>query len=294
MVRQKPAKLPSPVRIWVPPYFLKSMLYIVSTPIGNLSDFTLRAQETLKLVDYILCEDTRTSAVLLNRFEIKKPLKSFHKFNETSGEDRAIEDLQEGKLLAIISDAGTPGISDPGEKLIHRCIAENIPVTPIPGPTALITALIISGFPTTPFQYVGFLPKKASEYKTALTSLLLYPGTSILYESPHRIMDLLEILPATRLISVSRELTKKFEETKRGSAAEIKEWFTQNPPRGEFVVVIGQGSDEIASPLTLEEECQKLQGAGLSRNEILRKLSQSAKLTKREIVKLLPQYFTKL
>lgn len=259
------------------------MLYVVSTPIGNLGDFSLRAQETLQSVDYILCEDTRTSRVLLDRYNIRKSLKSFHKFNESAQQQATISDLKNGLKVALISDAGTPGICDPGERLIAACVQENLDIQTIPGPCALISALVLSGFATTPFQFLGFLPKKNSDYLKTLTSLLAYPGTSIFYESPHRLNDLLETLPPTRVISLSRELTKKFEETKRGPVSELKAWFLEHPPKGEFVVVVGPGNDKLPEPLSLEESYQKYKDEGLSQNETLRQLSQNFKLSKREI-----------
>jgi 16S rRNA (cytidine1402-2'-O)-methyltransferase len=259
------------------------MLYIVSTPIGNLGDLSFRALEILKEVDYVLCEDTRTSRILLDHYDIKKPLQAFHKFNESRQESAILNDLKEGKKIALISDAGTPGLSDPGEKLIHAVIAHDLPLTPIPGATAFLSALQLSGFPLIPFQFVGFLPRKTEELRKTLESILTYPGTTVLYESPHRLLHLLELLPQTRNISVSREITKRFEETVRGSAQTVLAHFTLHPPKGEFVVAIAAGDDLPPPPLTLEEAAKKLLQEGLSKPSIIKTLSQQFKLTKREI-----------
>lgn len=263
------------------------MLYIVSTPIGNLGDFSFRALEVLKQVDYILCEDTRTSRILLNHYDIKKPLQAFHKFNEASQQEKVIEDLRQGRSIALISDAGTPGLSDPGERLIHAVTANDLPLTTVPGASAFLCALQLSGFPLIPFQFVGFLPKKSEELRKTLATLLSYPGTTLLYESPHRLLQLLEQLPKTRSVSVSREITKRFEETVRGTAETVLAHFTLHPPKGEFVVAIAAGSDLPAAPLTLEEAAEKLLQEGLSKPAIIKTLSQQFKLTKREITKVL-------
>ena len=260
------------------------MLYLVATPIGHLGDFSLRAEQTLKAVDYILCEDTRTSRVLLDRYGIQKPLKSFHKFNEAQGEEKVLEDLRSGKSIALISDAGTPGLSDPGEKLISACVKAGIKMIPIPGPSALLAALVVSGLPMTPFQFVGFLPKKANEYKSALSAILSYPGTTVLYETPHRLKTLLSLMPEKRSLSISRELTKKFEETLRGTAKELQAHFENHLPKGEFVVVIAAGDDTLTPPLTLQEAFLKYSEQGLSQREAVRELSQKFRISKKDVV----------
>lgn len=221
------------------------MLYLVSTPIGNLSDITFRAVDTLKNCDYILCEDTRHSLHLLNHYEIKKPLFSYHQFNEKSKTSLLLRDLQEGKTIALISDAGTPLISDPGFILVEACIQENIPVTSIPGPSALIDALVCSGLPTIPFQFLGFLPQKKSDLAKSLTKILQYEGTSICYESPHRLLetiDQLKKLDPKRKGVIAKELTKKFEAFQRGTLSELAENLTKDPIKGEFVFLI-EGSE---------------------------------------------------
>lgn len=217
------------------------MLYLISTPIGNLEDITLRAISCLKECDYILCEDTRHSSKLLHHYEIQKPLVSFHLFNESSREEKIISDLQEGKKVALISDAGTPLFSDPGEALVKKCREQKLPVTSIPGPCAAICALTLSGFQTAPFQFIGFLPKKESELMGCLEQLLEYPGTSICYESPERIRKTLTAiytLAPEREIAVARELTKKFETILSGTVSEVCEQEKITPALGEIVLLI--------------------------------------------------------
>lgn len=215
-------------------------LFLVATPIGNLGDMSFRAVEALRSCDYILCEDTRHSRTLFQHYEIEKPLKSYHKFNEASREEEVIADLKAGKIIGLVSDAGTPGIADPGERLVRRCVAEAIEVTPIPGACAVITALSASGLPTHPFQFVGFVPRRRSQLRETLQQLLSYPGTSICYESPQRLREFLALvdeLSPLRQVVVARELTKKFEEFRRGTAKDLLAHWHQ-PPKGEIVVLI--------------------------------------------------------
>lgn len=216
-------------------------LFIVPTPIGNLDDITLRALKVLKEVELILAEDTRTSAVLLNHYEIKKPLAPFHKFNEHSALEQVVAKISSGISVALISDAGTPGISDPGFLLVRSLVEKGVEVETLPGATAFVPALINSGFPCDKFCFEGFLPHKKGKTKM-LQELSTERRTIILYESPHRIVKTLamikEIFTHNPQLSVSRELTKKFEETVRGDAQTLIDHFTENEPRGEFVVVI--------------------------------------------------------
>jgi 16S rRNA (cytidine1402-2'-O)-methyltransferase len=274
------------------------MLYLVATPIGNLADITFRAIDTLKAVDYILCEDTRHSLHLLRTYEIHKPLKSFHKFNEASKEDSIIQDLTSGMNIALISDAGTPGISDPGSRLVACCIANGIQVVAIPGPCAAIQAISCSGFSTDRFQFLGFLPKKAGELKNAIIDLLAYPGTTICYESPHRLIALLELfatLAPKRKLGIARELTKKFEECQRGTAQELLDLWKEKEPRGEMVLLIegnfqeeGGGKDwEKWSP---EEHVQWLQATyQLSKQEAIKMAAAIRGVPKRQIYSSLIQ-----
>lgn len=216
-------------------------LYIVPTPIGNLADITFRALDVLKSVDIILAEDTRTSRVLLNHYNIERPLQSYHIFNEHQAVTRLIDRMKQGECFALISDAGTPGISDPGFLLVRETLKAGLAVDCLPGPTAFIPALIKSGFPTDRFVFEGFLPHKKGR-QTALKQLAQEPRTIVLYESPHRLKKLIEELRehlgADRMISVSRELTKKFEETITGSVAEVQASFADREVKGEIVVVI--------------------------------------------------------
>ena len=219
---------------------MENKLFIVSTPIGNLKDITFRAVEILREVSLIACEDTRVASILLNHYEIKKELISLNAVNETRRIENILGRIEAGDSCALISDAGTPGISDPGVRLISAAIERGIEVVPIPGPSALITALTISGLPTNSFVFEGFIPQKKGRQKK-LDQLSNEERTIVLYESTYRIEKLLKELNEhmpERLIVVCRELTKKFEETWRGTPAEILASFREKVSKGEFVVVI--------------------------------------------------------
>jgi len=225
----------------------KSSLYLVPTPIGNLGDITLRALEVLKSVDTILAEDTRTSGILLKHYNINKPLQSFHIFNEHKTVNGLIERLNKGEVMALISDAGTPGISDPGFLLVREALKAGVKIDCLPGATALIPALVKSGFPTDRFVFEGFLPHKKGR-QTALKKLAEEERTVIFYESPHRLVKVLEQLKeyfgADRQASVSRELSKKFEETKNGNVEDLLKYFSSKEVKGEIVVVVSGRSKE--------------------------------------------------
>jgi 16S rRNA (cytidine1402-2'-O)-methyltransferase len=216
-------------------------LYVVPTPIGNLEDITLRAINVLKEVDFILAEDTRTTSHLLRHLGIEKPMHSHHKFNEHATVGRVAEAINNGRDVALVSDAGTPGISDPGFLLVRKCVEEGIEVVTLPGATALIPAVVQSGFPCDRFCFEGFLPQKKGRMKR-LQELALEPRTLVLYESPYRVVKCLEQLAETfgveRRVAVVREITKKFEETVRGTIAEALEHFRNHEPKGEFVIVV--------------------------------------------------------
>lgn len=216
-------------------------LYIVPTPIGNLDDITLRAINVLRGVDFILAEDTRTSSVLLKHLGIEKRLYAHHKFNEHATVAAVAAEIAAGRDAALISDAGTPGISDPGFLLVRTCVEAGIEVETLPGATALIPALVQSGFPCDRFCFEGFLPQKKGRMKH-LQALADEERTMVFYESPYRVVKCLEqfaeMFGADRRISVSRELTKKFEQTLRGTVAELLEYFRTTEPRGEFVIVV--------------------------------------------------------
>lgn len=220
-------------------------LYIVATPIGNLGDITLRARDCLAGVDTIACEDTRHSGILLQHLGIRKPLLSIHEHNEASRSVQLIEELRAGRSAAYISDAGMPGVSDPGQRLVNACIRAGIPIEVLPGPCAVITALIGSGFPADAFYFGGFLPVKSGQRERALTAALTRDETTVFYESPHRLGSTLELLarlaPDSR-ICVARELTKKFEEFRRGTAQEILAHYTVHPAKGEICLVLA-GTD---------------------------------------------------
>ncbi len=216
-------------------------LYLVPTPIGNLEDMTFRAIRILKEVDAVLAEDTRTTMNLFQKFEITNKLIPHHLNNEHKTIDRIISELQSGLNFALVSDAGTPAISDPGFLLVRACVQQGIEVDCLPGPTAFVPALVNSGFPCEKFVYEGFLPTKKGR-QTRILKIAEEERTVVLYESPHRILKALaqfqEYFHPERQISISREISKKFEETVRGTSAELIEYFTKNPIKGEFVVVI--------------------------------------------------------
>jgi len=219
-----------------------SKLYIVPSPVGNLGDMTLRAIETLKGVDLILAEDTRTSSFLLKHFGIDRPLQSHHLHNEHKTVERVAERIAAGQSVALVSDAGTPGISDPGFLLVRECLRKGIAVECLPGPTALIPALVVSGLPCDRFMFEGFLPPKKGRQKR-MTELAALGVTVVFYESPYRVVRLLEEIGLhfgpERPVAVVREISKKFEEILRGTAPELVAHFARTEPKGEFVVVVG-------------------------------------------------------
>ncbi len=216
-------------------------LYLVATPIGNLEDITLRALRTLKECDVVAAEDTRRTGQLLKHFEISKPLLSYFQFNEARRSEQIIERLRRGERVALVTDAGSPGISDPGERVVKAAIAAGFRVEAVPGPSALVAALTASGLPTDEFHFIGFLPHKSGQRRTKLESMRTVEGTLVLYESPYRVEKLLielsEVLPERRVV-LARELTKKFEEFLRGTPLELLEQVRRRAVKGEFVVLI--------------------------------------------------------
>ena len=235
-------------------------LYIVPTPIGNLDDITLRAIKVLEEVDFILAEDTRTSSVLLKHLGIDKPLRSHHKFNEHATVAAVAESIEAGRNVALISDAGTPGISDPGFLLVRTCVEAGIEVETLPGATACIPALVQSGFPCDRFCFEGFLPQKKGRMKR-LAELAEESRTIVFYESPFRVVKCLEqlseVFGAERRVAVSRELTKKFEQTVRGTLAEVITHFKNYQPKGEFVIVLaGKGLKSRGAETIIDEELE--------------------------------------
>ncbi len=223
------------------------MLYIVPTPVGNLEDMTFRAIRVLKEADLILAEDTRTSAVLLKHYDIHTPTRSHHKFNEHETSDDMAERIAAGMNVALISDAGTPGISDPGFMLVRACVERGVEVQCLPGATAFVPALVDSGLPNDRFYFEGFLPQKKGR-QTRLQQLAEQEHTMIIYESPFRLVKTLEqlaaVLGAERRASVSREISKKFEETRRGTLAELIVSFKERDPKGEIVLIVAGKEDK--------------------------------------------------
>ena len=274
----------------------RGKLYLVPTPIGNLKDITLRALEVLKDSDIIAAEDTRQTLKLLNHFEIKKPLISYHKFNEQSKGNEIIELLFEGKTVAIVSDAGTPGISDPGSVIVEKCIEKNLEFEVLPGATAITTALVYSGLDTTKFLFRGFLPRENKERKIITDQLLNSQETLIFYEAPHRLLDTLAYLLETfgnRKIAVCRELTKLYQEIFRGSLNEAIQYFVDNRPRGEFVLVLdGKKLEEIKEEkkqewinLSIEEHILKYIKDGKNKKEAIKLVAKDRELPKSEVYK---------
>lgn len=269
------------------------MLYIVGTPIGNLSDISLRAKEVLQAVDVVACEDTRRTGLLLAALDIHKRLISYHEHNRSSKGNLLLSLLTDGQSIALVSDAGMPCISDPGEDLVKLCIDNEIPVSVIPGPVAAISALVLSGLDTHHFIFEGFLPSEGKERRTRIASLKSHYYTFILYEAPHRLLRTLKDLAdagfSERRAAFCRELTKKFEEVIRLPISEAIEFFEEKPPRGEFVVVV-EGKPEQNEPLIhelSEEVCTKtiqtMLANGVSTKEISNILAKEWGISKKSV-----------
>lgn len=258
-------------------------MYICATPIGNLEDITLRTLRILKEVHMIACEDTRHSLKLLNHYEIKKPLISYHEHNVMERGPQLIDYMKEGKDIALISDAGMPGISDPGEDLIRLAIEENMEVVVLPGPTASITALVSSGLPTDKFVFEGFLPSKKKDRISILENLKPERRTMIIYESPHRIKeslkDMKDIL-GDRKTAIGRELTKHYEEIFRGHISDALERFSSGTVKGEFVIIIEGSTEEEKIEVNIEKELRRLIENGLSKKEAIKEIVSEHKLPK--------------
>lgn len=272
-------------------------LYLVSTPIGNLEDITLRAVRILKEVDLIACEDTRHTRRLLGHFGISKPTISYHEHNEQERAAELVQRMLGGESIAMVTDAGTPGISDPAYRIVTAAIEKGITVIPIPGAVALIAGLVASGLPTDSFLFAGFPPHKKMARRSRLEELKPHPATLVFYEAPHRIRgtlgDALEIL-GDRQAAVARELTKLHEQFIRGKLSEIAEHFNAHEPRGEMTLVIaGSGPDNYRNlPLvefgSVSEQIESLIGeTGLSRNEAIKQAAKSRGLSKREAYQLM-------
>ena len=275
------------------------MLYLVGTPIGNMQDLSPRAVEVLSSVDLVACEDTRRTGLLLSHFGISAKLMSYHEHNKASAGSKIISRLKEGQNVALVSDAGMPSISDPGEDLVKLCIEEEIDITTVPGPVAGISALVLSGMDTRHYYFEGFLPVETKERKERLSVVTESAVTTILYEAPHRLLKTLNDLSGAglseRRISACRELTKKYEEVVRGTVSEVISHFTEVPPKGEFVLVLeGRPENETKAVLSPEERKNRilnLESQGMSTKEIAKTLSlewgESKKALYAEVLEML-------
>ncbi|KAM0944061.1 putative 16S rRNA (cytidine(1402)-2'-O)-methyltransferase [Dioscorea sansibarensis] len=272
---------------------LKSGLYLVATPIGNLEDITLRALRVLKSADVILTEDTRHSGKLLQYYNIKTPMVSYHKFNESQREMMILQKLQQGQLVALISDAGTPGISDPGMELARLCATNNIPVVPIPGPSAVVAALSVSGLSTSEFTFVGFLSKHGGSRRERLEISSNESATQIFFVPPHKLSQFLEeassIFGESRCCVIAREMTKIHEEFWRGSLGEAREVFSSQQPRGEITLLIEGNANsvaEIPSDSQIEHHLKVLISNGHSLSMAVRLVSEGTSVKKKQIYAL--------
>ena len=274
---------------------MAGILYLCATPIGNLEDMTFRAIRTLKEADLIAAEDTRNSIRLLNHFEIQTPMTSYHEYNKYDKGRKLIEKLLEGKNIALITDAGTPGISDPGEELVRMCHENGIRVTSVPGAAACITALTMSGLPTRRFAFEAFLPSEKKEREKILTELEREIRTIILYEAPHRLVRTLKLLEERlgdeRNVAVCRELTKKHETVYRGTLCDAVSYYESTEPRGECVLVIdGKSQEEIEreeqkkwEQMSIEDHVAYYISQGADRKEAMKKTAQDRGVSKRDI-----------
>jgi len=263
------------------------MLYIVGTPIGNLDDMTFRGVETLKNADLIAAEDTRQTIKLLSHFGIETPLTSYHEHNRAAKGVKLMEMLRVGKNVALVSDAGMPCISDPGCELVKECIAQNIEMTVVPGPTAFVTGVVLSGLKTQNFKFVGFLSVRTSERMEKLNDIKNETETLIFYEAPHKLLrtlnDLL-IVFGDRNIAVCRELTKRYEEVRRGTISEVKNHFENNPIKGEFVLVVeGAVIEEKTFEMSVEEHLISLMNQGFDKKQAITAVAKERNLPKREV-----------
>jgi 16S rRNA (cytidine1402-2'-O)-methyltransferase len=266
-------------------------LYVVATPIGNLEDISSRAVRILGVVDLIACEDTRHTRKLLDRYGISRPLVSYHEHNEQQRAAELLADLESGKNVALVSDAGTPLIADPGYRLVEQARGQGIAVSPLPGPCALIAALSASGLPTDSFLFHGFLPPKQGQRRKLLEELKPLKATLVFYEAPHRIVETLEDIAATlgqRLVVLARELTKIHEEFLRGTPRELQSALAERPAvKGEITVMVSRGESSTSDDIPLDTAVEKLMEAGLSRMQALKTVARERGLSKREVYKKL-------
>lgn len=278
---------------------MSGKLYLCATPIGNLEDITLRVLRTLKEVDLIAAEDTRNSIRLLNHFEIKTPMTSYHEYNKIDKAYQLVAKMREGKNIALITDAGTPGISDPGEDIVRICYEEGIPVTSLPGAAACITALTMSGLPTRRFAFEAFLPKDKKEHQAVLEELKTETRTIIIYEAPHHLVRTLQELHDTlggdRRLTICRELTKRHEEKLQMTLADSLSYYEVNEPRGEYVLIIaGRSREEMKKEeqagweaLSLEEHMAHYESQGIDRKEAMKRVAKDRGVSKRDIYQAL-------
>lgn len=274
-------------------------LYLCATPIGNLEDITYRVLRTLKEVDLIAAEDTRNSIRLLNHFEIKTPMTSYHEYNKIDKAYQLVVKMREGKNIALITDAGTPGISDPGEDIVRICYEEGIPVTSLPGAAACITALTMSGLPTRRFAFEAFLPKDKKEHQAVLEELKTETRTIIIYEAPHHLVRTLQELSDTlggdRRLTICRELTKRHEEKLQMTLTDSLSYYEVNEPRGEYVLIIaGRSREEMKKEeqagweaLSLEEHMAHYESQGIDRKEAMKRVAKDRGVSKRDIYQAL-------
>jgi 16S rRNA (cytidine1402-2'-O)-methyltransferase len=265
-------------------------LYIVATPIGNLEDITLRAIRVLREADLIACEDTRQTRKLLDHFGIAKPVTSYHDHNEAERAAELIERMERGESIALVSDAGTPLISDPGYRIVAAAIAAGITVVPIPGPSAVLGALAAAGLATDAFRFCGFLPPKTSQRRKVLEEWKPETCTLVFYEAPHRILETLEDIAAVmraRPIVIARELTKLYEEFLRGTAEELHATLAARPSvKGEITLLIGKAEQAEADDTPIEDAIRALEASGVSRMDAIKQVAKARGLSKREVYKL--------
>ena len=268
-------------------------LYLVPTPIGNLGDISRRCAETLEAVDFIAAEDTRVTLKLLNHLGLKKPLLSYYRHNTGAGGEAVLERLLSGEDGALVTDAGTPAVSDPGEELVAQCAERDIPVVAIPGPCALVTALAVSGLPTGRFTFEGFLAMNRKNRRAHLAELAGERRTMIFYEAPHKLRATLEDLAAAfgpeRRISLCRELTKLHEEVRRTTLGEAVRWYADNPPRGEFVLVVEGAPERVEEAITLEDGLalvDRLRAEGRSLRDAVKLAAKETGLPKNQLYDL--------
>ena len=278
---------------------MTGILYLCATPIGNLGDMTPRVVETLRSVDLIAAEDTRNSLKLMTHFEIHTPMTSYHEYNKVEKAYTLIAKLQEGQNIALITDAGTPAISDPGEVLVRMCLEAGIRVTSLPGAAACITALTMSGLSTRRFCFEGFLPPDKKERALVLDGLANETRTIIIYEAPHHLVKTLEelesVLGSDRKLTICRELTKRYEEKMQTTLSDSLRYYEQNEPRGEYVLVLqGKSFEEIAEEekknwesMTLEEHMQVYESQGIARKEAMKLVAKDRGISKRDVYQAL-------